>query len=581
MRRGKEDLMNGLLRRGRILLLLTLALALSVPSMAVAQLSEHNDLQGESPTFEAPADTQAVPEQIIVKFEENVDPATKADVRRAEGLDKEKELKVIGAEVDKVKGQSVEDAIRDLNGHPDVEYAERDYIVHATDYADEPLFGELWGLNNTGQTGGTPNVDINGFEASGVTQGDPNLVVAVIDTGVDFSHSDLAGRRWVNPGESGGGKETNGIDDDGNGFVDDVNGADFFNNDGNPFDDNSHGTHVSGTIAGSVNDQGVAGVAPNVKIMGLKFLSAGGSGFISDAIEAIGYAESKGAKISNNSWGCYCFSQALKDAIDTSDSLFVAAAGNDDNNNDLNRFYPASFDSQNILSVAAVDRLGNKAWFSNYGATSVDISAPGVDILSSVPGNGHAWFSGTSMASPHAAGVAALAASVDPALLSDSVALKNHVMDTGKPIPAMAGITVTGDMVDAKAAVGDDDTTAPKVDFTTPANGATRITPGANVTATFTEAMDARTTDGDPSTINTTTFKLMKAGTTNLIEALVSYNATAKKAILNPNANLQLGTKYKAVVTTGAQDLAGNRLDQDQDPSNGLKQKVWTFTIRN
>jgi hypothetical protein len=158
MRRGKEDLMNGLLRRGRILLLLTLALALSVPSMAVAQLSEQNNSQGQSPTFEAPADAQAVPEQIIVKFEENVDPATKADVRRAEGLDKEKELKVIGAEVDKVKGQSVEDAIRDLNGHPDVEYAERDYIVHATDYADEPLFGELWGLNNTGQTGGTPTL---------------------------------------------------------------------------------------------------------------------------------------------------------------------------------------------------------------------------------------------------------------------------------------------------------------------------------------------------------------------------------------------------------------------------------------
>ena len=179
--------MNSLFRRGRILLLLALALALSVPSMAVAQLAEQNDLQGESPTFEAPADTQAVPEQIIVKFEENVDPATKADVRRAEGLEKEKDLKVIGAEVDKVKGRSVEDAIRDLNGNPDVVYAERDYIVHATGYAEEPLFPQLWGLDNTGQNGCTPDVDINGLEASAVTQGDPNLLVAVIDTGVAFS----------------------------------------------------------------------------------------------------------------------------------------------------------------------------------------------------------------------------------------------------------------------------------------------------------------------------------------------------------------------------------------------------------
>ena len=206
-----------------------------------------------------------------------------------------------------------------------------------------------------------------------------------------------------------------------------------------------------------MNDQGVVGVAPNVKIMGLKFLGASGSGSTSIAVRAIGYAQSKGIKISNNSWGCQghgCFSQALKDAIDASGSLFVAAAGNNDINNDVDPSYPASYDSQNILSVAAVDRFGNEAWFSNFGANSVDISAPGVEILSSVPGNTYASLDGTSMAAPHAAGVAALAASGDPALLSDPVALKNHIMDTGKPVPAMAGITVTGDMVDAEAAVG-------------------------------------------------------------------------------------------------------------------------------
>jgi hypothetical protein len=188
------------------------------------------------------------------------------------------------------------------------------------------------------------------------------------------------------------------------------------------------------------------------------------------------------------------------------------------------------------------------------------------------------------MASPHAAGVAALAASDDPTLLSDPVALKNHVMDTGKPLPAMAGITVTGDMVDAEAAVGGGgETTPPRVTSTVPKATATGVAPGANITATFSEAMDASPieVDGDPNTINNTTFKLMKAGTTNLIRAVVTYDPNTNKAILNPELNLQRGTKYKAAVTTGAEDVAGNRLDQDQDPTNGLQQKGWSFKTRN
>jgi subtilisin family serine protease len=238
----KEDLMKGLLtlRRGRIVMLLAFALAVILPSTAVAQRSEGNDLQGERPTFEAQADQEAVPEQIIVKFKEDVGAAARADVRSVEGLEKKKVLELIGAEVDKVEGRSVEAALRAVKDRSDVEYAERDYIVSATGFSDEPLFGELWGLHNTGQSifgvPGTADTDVNGLEASAITQGDPNLVVAVVDTGVDFSHPDLAGRQWDNPGESGGGKETNGVDDD-------VNGADTVNNDGNPFDDHSHGTH--------------------------------------------------------------------------------------------------------------------------------------------------------------------------------------------------------------------------------------------------------------------------------------------------------------------------------------------------
>jgi serine protease len=187
-------------------------------------------------------DEEAVSDQIIVKYQEDVGPGMQADIRSEEGLEKKDELDLINAEVVKVEGQPVEEAISDLNDRPEVEYAEPDFKVYPAGYADEPRFGVLWGLNNTGQNGGTPDVDINGLEASGITQGDPNLVVAVIDDGVDFSHPDLADRAWVNPGESGGGKETNGIDDDGNGYIDDINGWDFFNDDNTLHHSDKHGT---------------------------------------------------------------------------------------------------------------------------------------------------------------------------------------------------------------------------------------------------------------------------------------------------------------------------------------------------
>jgi subtilisin family serine protease len=304
--------------------LLALAmLAIEVTSVAKAQEEAPGDgTRKDVPLFKPRPDGEVVPGQIIVKFKKDAGPTVQANARREENLKKVRDLGLIDAEVDKVSGQSVEQAIRDLKRRPDVKYAEPDYVVYPTGYADEPRFGQLWGLHNTGQTidgsTGTSNVDVNGLEASKVTQGNPNLVVAVIDDGVDFSHPDLAGRQWKNPGESGSGKESNGIDDDGNGKVDDVNGWDVCHQDNTVHDpgDDAHGTHVAGTIAASVNGQGVVGVAPNVKVMALKFLSDTGTGpgcnSTSGAIEAIQYAKSKGAKISNNSWGGGGYSQALK-----------------------------------------------------------------------------------------------------------------------------------------------------------------------------------------------------------------------------------------------------------------------------
>src|SRR5829696_2577851 len=326
--------------------------ALLPGSSAVAQSSEsgghHADDRSEGRPPSGQAVSDAPLDQIIVKFKPAVGQEERKDVRSAENIEKVRDLDLIRAEVTRVIGRPVEEAVRSLERRPGVEYAEPDYIFHATGYADEPRFPELWGLNNTGQTvGGSTGIadmDIDALEASAVTRGDPNLVVAVIDSGVDFDHPDLADRAWVNPGESGSGKETNGIDDDGNGYVDDVNGWDFYHNDNTLHDsgNDAHATHVAGTIAASANGEGVVGVAPKIKIMSLKWLdSTSGSmatartGTVSNAILAIEYARNMGAKISNNSWGDATYSQALKDAIDASgDILFVAAAGNNGSNND-------------------------------------------------------------------------------------------------------------------------------------------------------------------------------------------------------------------------------------------------------
>ena len=480
--------MPNILRRGKLLLVTSAAMAaVLTSSVAMAQAPER--ASGEDlPTFK-PRQSETVPGEIIVKFKENAAPGAVAEARHAEGLEKKKDLDLIGAELSKVKGQSAEAAVRTLERRPNVEYATPNRKVYPSGYADEPRFSELWGLHNTGQnnpsgTPGTLNVDVNGKEASAITQGSTSLTVAVIDDGVDFTHPDLAGRQWVNPGESGldaagRNRATNGIDDDGNGYRDDVNGWDFFNNDRSVHDANqdSHGTHVSGTIAASVNGQGIVGVAPNVKIMALKFLGPDGRGTLADAIEAIAYAKSKGAKISNNSWGYLGPPDpALRDAINNSGQLFVAAAGNDgvdgdaggfDSNGDPKRAgYPGGYNLPNVLSVAAIDNKGNLASFSNYGAASVDISAPGVSILSSVPttftGSYESW-SGTSMATPHVTGTAALLASKYPALLNNPTELRAPVRAHGKLLSATAGKTVTGKMADANAVVS-----RPSVTFPTP-----------------------------------------------------------------------------------------------------------------
>ncbi|MDQ8201711.1 S8 family serine peptidase [Pelagicoccus sp. SDUM812003] len=291
-------------------------------------------------------------------------------------------------------------------------YAEPNYIVHAASLPNDPKLqdGTLWGLDNQGQNGGVADVDIDASEAWAVRSDASQIVVAVIDTGINTEHLDLVSNLWVNEGEI----PDNGVDDDGNGFIDDVHGINVIRMTGDPMDDNGHGTHCSGTIAARGDDgQGVVGVAWQAQLMGCKFLSASGSGTTADAILCIDYALAMGADVMSNSWGGGPYSQALYDAIDFAEQAgvaFVAAAGNSGRDADAAPSYPAGYDLDNVVSVAAIDRSGELSGFSNYGVERVDLAAPGSEIHSTWIGGADEYksISGTSMATPHVSGALAL-----------------------------------------------------------------------------------------------------------------------------------------------------------------------------
>lgn len=294
--------------------------------------------------------------------------------------------------------QSVSQAVGVVNVMPD-------YMLQIATTPNDPRYGELYGLEN---------IDAPVAWDYGTTSS--SVVVAVIDTGVDYNHPDLVDNIWGNADEIPG----NGIDDDGNGFVDDLRGWDFANNDNNPFDDNGHGTHVAGTIGATGNNGvGITGVTWDVQIMPLKFLASNGSGFLSDAVEAVQYATANGADIINASFGGGGFNSMMQSAIRSfqeAGGIFVAAAGNESNNNDVTPSYPANYNLPSVVSVAASTATDTMASFSNFGTRTVDIAAPGSNILSTLPGNRYGRLSGTSMAAPHVAGAMALLWGQNPSL---------------------------------------------------------------------------------------------------------------------------------------------------------------------
>ncbi len=362
------------------------------------------------------------PGYLLVSFNPGTAKHRIDDIVAAAGATVEQYYDEVDAYYLKLSSVSVSESINAFAAYQEVEFAEPDYAVKideqiaaAKKYPNDPYFKskKLWGMHNVGQVingqKGKKDADIDAPEAWRRRNGTgrSSVVVAVIDTGVDYNHMDLKKNMWVNKKDP-----INGRDDDKNGYVDDYRGWDFYNNDNNPKDDHSHGTHCAGTIGGYGNNKkGVAGVAWRVKLMALKFLSATGSGYISGAIAAVNYTIKMKAHISNNSWGGGGYSAILKKAITkygAKGGLFVAAAGNSYRDNDTVPHYPSSYTCSNILAVAATDNRDTKASFSNWGKKSVDVAAPGVDILSTEPGNSYGYKSGTSMATPHVSGVAAL-----------------------------------------------------------------------------------------------------------------------------------------------------------------------------
>jgi thermitase len=373
-----------MLGRG-VLALVGLLAALPVAT-AAAQLRPPTTLRTSGPA--------AVPGEIVVGFRSGVQSSQRAAARSDAQVQIRRNLLMPRAQLVKVEqGQTVRRAIAALEKRSDVRYAEPNWIYQANATTpNDPLLGSLWGLNNTGQAvnghaAGTVDDDIDAPEAWDSNQGS-GTVVGVVDSGVAWDHPDLSPNIWSNPGEVA----DNGIDDDANGKIDDVRGWDFVNADNNPWDYNDHGTHVAGTVAArGDNGIGVAGVAWKASIMPVRALNAAGSGSTAAIADAFTYAAENGAKVVNASLGGPAVSDAQSDAITGHpNTLFVVSAGNGGtdgvgDDNDTTASYPCNYTAANLICVAATNNNDALAGFSNFGATSVDLGAPGVDVESARP----------------------------------------------------------------------------------------------------------------------------------------------------------------------------------------------------
>lgn len=439
--------------------------------------------------LEQGADIKFDPFSVLVRFDLAADPAAIEHAIALVDGRVEQVYDVVPGLVHLEIGVPVDRALAALNQLKCVRYAEPDWVCKATSVPNDPSFGNLWGMRNTGQTvnsdPGVAGADSRAHLAWDSFTGSSTFVVAIIDDGTNRTHPDLAANMWTNPGEIAG----DGIDNEGNGYVDDTWGYDFYQRDSDPTG-TGHGTHTAGTV-GAVgnNGVGVAGVMWSCKLMALRFLGPNG-GVTSDAILSVQYANGKRVRVSNNSWGGGGFSQALYDAINAgkaANHLFVAASGNSGINSDTSPAYPGAYNLDNIINVAATDNNDGRASFSNYGSTTVDIGAPGVNILSTYGTNGYSYLNGTSMACPHVAGAVALVTAANPTLTYAQV--RSRILSTARPVASLSGRCVTGGVVDIAAAIagggGGGTNTAPTVAISSPTSGGS-FTAGAAITFTGT-----------------------------------------------------------------------------------------------
>ncbi len=407
------------------------------------------------------------------------------------------------------------DYIAYLNQQEVVAYAEPNYKTQILNLPNDQQLNELWGLQNTGQTGGLSGADIHAVQAWDIRTDATSTPIAILDTGIDWQHEDLAENIWQNLAEDADGDgqvlewngtvwifdpgDENGIDDDNNGYIDDFIGWDFVNQDNNPMDDNGHGTHVAG-IAGAKgnNSIGTTGIAWDAQLLALKVFTAEGTGSIADVIAALNYTIQQNIKITNNSWGTLDNSIALHEAIANTQNigqLFIAAAGNSGTNNDLpfGRIYPAAYDFDNIIAVASTNKFDQKTNFSNYGAITIDIGTPGRGIYSTLPGNSYGSFYGTSMSAPYVSGAAALLWSECDALSANQ--LKETLLSTAKTLPALEGKWVSGGRLDLFNALST--LTTPNANFTVTNTGlsiellAKNTMPGTSYTWNFGDGASA------------------------------------------------------------------------------------------
>ncbi len=410
---------------------------------------------------------EVVPGEIIVKFKNTA----LINAKSFNGYEISQKISRDMAVLKTNNKMNVNKLIGQLNRDLEIEYAEPNYIVHAIKNefsiwdklnslkTNDPQFDKLWGLTNTGSnepagsrgnssTSGVAGADVNALNAWTITKGSKAIKIAVIDTGVDYNHPDLKNNIWTNTAELNG---KAGVDDDGNGYIDDIHGYDFANKDGDPMDGNGHGSHCAGTIAAEHdNGVGIAGVMADAEIVGVKFLTDQGSGSTADAIAAINYATDIGVDIMSNSWGGGGYSQALKDSIIRANQagiIFTAAAGNSATDNNTTPHYPSNYDVENVISVAAHNYNDGLASFSCYGSTTVHVAAPGRNILSTTPNNSYDVFSGTSMATPHVTGVVGLYLAHNGK--TDPKDLRDKLMESSVYGTAYGKKTISGGRVDA------------------------------------------------------------------------------------------------------------------------------------